>query len=196
MPLGNIFNEICKISTINATKALSKFLQEPIGVDINPIQVNQVESIMQLISPEEITVNLSVPIKGNLSGASFFLYSYDTALLLSDILLKRKKGTTKAISKEEISALRELANVVIGHFLGSFAELLQIKYLLHNPAQFSSAPFNQISGGILSAVNDHIKQTVLQISFEFLHEKLNGLVLIVLDEPKVMEFLRELKRAH
>lgn len=191
MQLDTTLNEICKLSIIKATTALSKFLQIPLGVDMKPVEIKQLEDISVFNDSKENTVNIFMPIIGNLAGCSFFCYTKESALLLCDVLFNRKEGSTQNFTDPEISALSEVANIVIGNFLTPFAKSLQMDFLMHRSAIFDCAPFNTTLNNQFPTNNN--KDThLINISFDFQQTKIQGYVLIVFDERKISSVLKNI----
>lgn len=191
---SDIFKEVCLASTLNATKALSKFLHTPLGIDIKPVSIIKLNDVTKLISPDQITVNISLPINGDLSGFSYFLYSKQSALAICDTLFERSQGVTNNFSESEISGLLEVANVVIGNFLSTFANALQLNFLMHRAPTFDCSPFNNIFEQIQLKTEDNMKNAIA-VYFNFQHLKIIGTVLIILDEDKINSFIKKISHA-
>ena len=192
MQFGDMLNEICKVSAIKATTALAKFLQTPLAVNSTLVEVGQVQDIDVLDDATQDTVNIFSPITGSLSGASFFVFSKQSALSLCDVLFNRADRSTLKFSVPEISALDEVVNIAIGNFLTPFAKSLQLDFLMHQAAVFDCGPLNTKLNEVMSTkINDN-DQNFLKISFEFKHVNIHGYVLIVFDEGKVNTILKNL----
>lgn len=196
MPEDNTLNDICKSSMLNATKALSKVVQTPIGLHIKSIEVNHIDDINKLMKGDKTVVTLSSPITGKLKGASFLIYTKETAFTICDILLNRTSGITKKLSDLEISALSEVANIVFGNFLTSFAHSLQIDILVHQAATFYCAPFSELYAQILRMLSKNVKHPFFKISFDFQHSKLKGYIIIVFDEKIIHAALKKIGIKH
>lgn len=193
MQLDLAFNEICKISAIKATTALSKFLQIPVGMNIKPVEVSKIKESEFLENPTEKTVNIYAPITGNLPGSSFFLYTTESALQLCDVLFHRKQGSTQAFMEPEKSALSEVTNIVIGNFLDAFAQALQMDFLMHRSAIFDCGSF-KATVDHLPGITEQIKTAVVKISFGFQHIDIKGWVLIFFDEKKMRTALEKIAK--
>jgi chemotaxis protein CheY-P-specific phosphatase CheC len=191
MQFANMLNEICKVSMIKATTALSRFLQTPLGVDIKPVEIKQLDDINIFNDVTENTVNIFLPITGNLTGVSFFRYTKQSALSLCDILFHRTDGSTKTFSEPEISALSEVANIVMGNFLTPFAQSLQMESLMHRSAVFDCGSFDTAVTSKMQKFTDKTDEALLNISFDFQQASIQGYVLIIFDEEKINTMLNK-----
>ena len=188
MPYNLMLNEICKVSAINATTALSKFLHTPLGVNIRPVDISEFnDSIINEYNDN--TVFMFLPITGNISGGSFFVYSKESALSLCDVLFHRKTGSTKEILEPEQSALEEVTNIVIGHFLTLFAQSLRLESLMHRSPHFENKSFRKTFAQKLASLNP--TKELVNIVFSFHDLNIKGSVFILLEKNKILDRLKQ-----
>jgi chemotaxis protein CheY-P-specific phosphatase CheC len=172
MEFNEVLNEICKVSAIKATGALSKFLHAPVGIELKPVEVKHIDEITLLMKDDENIVILSLPITNNLQGSCYFIYSHQAALSLCDELFSHPDGTTKSFDVAEISALAEISNIVIGVFLTSLANSLQMDK-------------------IMAALEEKIEEVVVKICFGFQHVNIQGYVLIIFEEGELNKVFKK-----
>ena len=189
MQFNDLLNEVCKFSAMRATTALSKFLKIPIGMEMKLVEVKDFNDINMFANSREEMVSIFLPITGSLPGASFFLYTKASALSLCDILFNKKIGTSKSLIDAEISALSEVANIVIGNFLTTFAQSLQVDMLMHRSPIFELAPINSTLKKRLPQLKEKMSQAVLSISFGFHHINIQGFVVIIFSEKEIQNIL-------
>lgn len=193
MQFSNFLKEISETSAKNAASALSKFLKTHIDVNIKPIEINTTSELDFFIDPEELAVKLFVPVTGQLSGYSFFLFTKESALLICDLLLNKEYGTTKTLTEIEQSGLSELANIVIGNFLATFAQSLHRDYVMQRPADFSIGSFANIYHQIQLTFTKSIRrEVVVKISFEYQNERFKGYVVFVFEVEQIDGALKEI----
>lgn len=189
---GEMLDEVCKVSAMRATGALSKFLGSPVGINMQPVEMTSLDELNDIINSEVETVNVYMPITGVIPGVSFFIYSQKDALYLCDILFHKEHGTSKNFDANEQSAVLEVANIVLGNFLNAFANSLQLDNMLHKSPNFETGPFTETFHKILEEIGKEIKQTIVKISFNFQQVNLKGYVLIVFEKEKMLKVLEEL----
>jgi chemotaxis protein CheY-P-specific phosphatase CheC len=186
----NMLNEITKVAAIKATSALSKMLEFPIGVDIIPVETKNLNQIKHIMEKDEKVVGLSVPILGLLSGSCLLIYPEKSAFSICDIMFHRRDGETKEFSEMEISALTEVANIVIGNFLTSFAMPLQIESLMHRAAHFNHNMLSTFMDEVSNTLSRNVKGgIVVEVAFHFQHVKIEGLGIFLFDEESMIDLI-------
>jgi len=186
----DVLNEISIVAAMRATTALSKFLEIPFVVDMNPIEIkniNEIDSFDDHVASESKTVNLYIPILfgNNMSGASYFVFTPKDALLLCDILLNKEEGTTQQFNEIEKSALLEVANIVIGNFLTFFANSLQMNFIMHCSGEFYYSLFSLLVEQQLPMLAKNIEKYVVKLCFNFRFNCMKGYVVIIFDKDKI-----------
>lgn len=192
MSLTDLLNEICKVSAIKATSALSKFLNTPVAIDVKPVEIKPLQEVNLFIDPNTHAVSLFFEIDGNLKGASFMLWSEKAAHAMCDVLYHKPRSEVPGFREEEISALSEVSNIVIGNFLTAFAQSLHLDTLLHKAPHFNHDLFNKIKMNILPKIEKHMKEFVVDISFSFEHIYVKGYVIVLFERENVNKALHNI----
>lgn len=191
MQFDHTLQEICKTSAMKAASAMSKLLKTPLKIDVKPVKVEKVQNMDLPNHMDETTVGLFVPIDSLVKGGSLFLTSKKSALAICDLMLSRRDGYSHEITEVEESALRELANIVLGNFLTPFAHSLLIASLMHRPATYeydkSSVIIKNSRSKLLTIMGEN---SVLNITFSYEHDNVKGDIYIVLEERKINTLLR------
>ncbi|TAK74124.1 MAG: hypothetical protein EPO11_07370 [Gammaproteobacteria bacterium] len=188
MKFDGIFNEICKVSTMKATAALSKFLHIPLEIEMKLDKISLSEGIDFFEDSDEMTVSLFLPITGRLSGFSFLFYPKPFALTICDILFNRAPGNTRELTELEISALSETANIALGNFLTTFSQSLQTDLLIHHVAVFNCAPLNIIHHQMKNTIQQKMEEAI-QIKFDFSFIDLKGNFTIIFDQTEIIPII-------
>lgn len=187
-----MLNEITKVAAIKATSALSKMLEFPIGVDVVPVEKKNVDEVKSIMRADEKVVGLSVPIIGVLPGTCLLVYPEKSAFAICDAMFHRKEGETKTFSEMDISALTEVANIVIGNFLTSFATPFNMESMMHRAARFNRADFAEFMDEISLMLYKDIKDgIVVELAFHFQHVKINGVAIFLFDEKQMMDLIHK-----
>lgn len=186
-------NEISKVAAVKAASALSKFLAFPVGIDVELIETKKIDEISFLMPAAETVVGINVPLLGSLHGASLLVYPEEAAFAMCDALFHRKGGETQQFAEAEISALTEVANIVIGNFLTSFAMPLKIEPLMHKVADFHCSRFSKFITLITSSLSKIIKEgVVLEILFHFHQIKITGTGIFLINEEEIKSIVKML----
>ncbi|MCU0650953.1 MAG: hypothetical protein MUC52_01810, partial [Candidatus Omnitrophica bacterium] len=82
------------------------------------------------MQPDDIGIAVDLKILGELRGGMLALFSQKSALLLIDILTKRKMGTTQLLNLLEASALSESSHILAGAYLNAVGQMLELHQLM------------------------------------------------------------------
>lgn len=185
-------NEASKMAAVKASSALSKLIQQPVGVAISPAITLQGEGLPLHDGAEEKMVGITVPLSGDLQGLSLMFFTQGSALALCDILLKRDEHETKKFDEMEISALTEVANIVIGNFLGPFAHPFQLDKLMHHIPKFNCDTYQDLLTRIHSSLNEKIQERLLvEILITLQHLKVRSFLIFLLGLEEIQNVLEK-----
>jgi len=185
--------EINKKAALNTSRALSKLIDRPVGVEISNATVKKMEKLSPLIDPEDIVAVIYLPITGGLKGASLLIFPKETAFTLSDLLMKREPGTTKKLTELDKSALKEVGNILSGNYFTTLSNMLQVK-IIENIPRFSFDMFGAIISQIISNfAQEAEKALIIEIEFTFKPIKLKGYFLLLFRLEEINALLGSLK---
>jgi chemotaxis protein CheC len=169
----DVFKEIGNIGASSAVTSLAKMLGKRINLSLPEAKILEFKNVSVILGGEEMIVGgILQPILGDLNGHIMFLMKLSAAHSLADFLLLEMLGVVtdktrppEKFDEMEISALREIGNIMISSYLGAISELTGLKILPRAP-EISI----DMAGAILSVpaiefgkIGDH----VLFISTEF-----------------------------
>jgi chemotaxis protein CheY-P-specific phosphatase CheC len=118
------------------------------------------------------------------------IYPEKSAFAICDVMFHRKEGDTKSFDELEISALTEVANIVIGNFLTSFATPLQIESMMHRAAHFNRNEFSDFMNDISVSLSENVHDgIVVEIAFHFQNIKIQGLAIFLFNEKNIMNLI-------
>lgn len=185
-------NEVSKIAAVRASASLSKLIQQPVGVAISPAITLEANGLPLHDDPNGQVVGITVPLSGDLQGLSVMFFSKASALALCDILLQRKERESQQFGDMEISALTEVANIVIGNFLGPFAHPFQMDTLMHHVPKFKSDTYLNMVEHIHHSLGDNIKEKLLvEILITLQHLKVKGFLIFMLGMQELQNVLEQ-----
>lgn len=169
--------ELGNVGTGNAATALSKLLNKHIEIiipDTKFIPINRFSE--EFGGAETIVVSTYLPIIGDLSGESMFIFPVISAEKIIDMMMSQEVGTSKIMDEMSQSAFKEMSNIFSGAYLSSLADFLQIKILpsvphittdmLQSVLDFLLAKMSNHSDNIL-CIKTHIKIVDIEIEGHF-----------------------------
>ena len=196
----DVFREIGNIGSSSAATALSKIVDRRIDLSLPKVRIMDFCEISQVVGGEEAQVlGVMQPIQGDLKGNLMFLLRLKEAHELASILISRMLHTQPASVQDlghfedmELSALREIGNILISSYLGAISGLTGLNIIPSVPALALD-----MAGAILSVLTiefGKIGDKVLYIESEFSQDsvKVGGDFFLVPDIDSYGTLLRAL----
>ncbi|OGF45059.1 MAG: hypothetical protein A2452_00565 [Candidatus Firestonebacteria bacterium RIFOXYC2_FULL_39_67] len=122
--------EIASIGVSHAATALSKMINKKVLIDVPQVNIVPIDDLAKEIeSSEDLMVGIYFRVIGKVSGKVLLTFKKESALLLTDVLLKKKSGETKILAELEQSALKELGAISTAICLNAIADLLKMTLL-------------------------------------------------------------------
>ena len=119
------------------TQALSDTVGQPIHHRALRAEVVPVAGVAGRIGdPKARTVGVQLQIKGDARGQALLLFPWEGALRLVDLLMEVPPGTTSDVGFAERTALAEVGNLAVAHFLNALVAYSQ------QPRRLQPSPSN------------------------------------------------------
>ncbi|MDR2940229.1 MAG: chemotaxis protein CheC [Clostridiales bacterium] len=125
-----VLREVGNIGAGNAITALSKILGKKVNMTIPIINLLEFKDIATFVGgPENTIIGILVGISGDINGIMMFIIKLEQAKTLINILFGResKNENIKDFDEIEISALKEVGNILSSSYLGSLSQLFNFK---------------------------------------------------------------------
>lgn len=142
----DVIKEIGSIGTGNSATALSQVLSKEIRMSLPEVSIlGYNETIRKMGNPEEIVAAVLVRMSGEINGMMLFVLKMDFINTVLSELLKEKISDYNQLNVIELSALEEIANIIISSYVNAMSTLTGVTINLSVPA----TAVNML-GGILS----------------------------------------------
>ncbi len=128
----DVLKEVGNIGAGNAVTALSKMLGKKVDMTIPIINLLEFKDIAAFVGgPDNTIIGILVNISGDINGIMMFIIELKHAKTLLDILFGKEtqKEEFSDFDEMEISALKEVGNILSSSYLGSLAQLLNLKII-------------------------------------------------------------------
>jgi len=189
MKIDGKFQEISKIAASNTSNALSKLIDSQVSIEMTHTGVKKVGDLNPIISPEEITAGIYLPITGDIKGSALLIFPKESAFILCDLLVKREPGTTRKLSGLDKSALKEVGNILSGNYLAVLSNMMNIKITEHVPS-FSFDMFGAVISQIITKFAQKAEEAlVIELEFVFKPATLKGYFLLLLEIEEINKIL-------
>jgi len=177
----DVLREIGNIGAGNATTALAQMLNMKLDMLVPKVSLLDFQEVGSAMGGEEqIMAGIYQVVEGDISGSIMFLLEENSARELVGRLMGIDIPKDEELTEMEISALKEIGNIITGSYLSSLSTLTRLKII-------SSIPDISIdmAGAILSVPAIEfgtLGDKILLIATEFTDDvKLEGYFILVPD---------------
>ena len=184
----DVLREIGNIGAGNAMTALSQLLQCKVDMQVPQVKLLEFKDVGALMGGEEqIMVGIYLAVEGDITGSIMFLVKQDSAKHLVNKIMMEGPG----LNEMELSAMKEVSNIITGAYLNSLSALTNLK-IYPSPPELSV----DMAGAILSvpaiefgAIGDKI----LLIQSQFYDDTMiDGYFILIPDLESYAKILRSL----
>lgn len=177
----DVLREIGNIGAGNATTALAQLLNTKVDMLVPKVSLLDFAEVGSAMGGEEqIMAGIYQVVEGDISGSIMFLLEERSARELVGKLMGTEVDDSESFTEMEVSALKEIGNIITGSYLSSLSTLTNLKII-------SSIPDISIdmAGAILSVPAIEfgtLGDKILLIATEFTDDvKLEGYFVLVPD---------------
>ncbi|MFT3985656.1 MAG: chemotaxis protein CheC [Lachnospiraceae bacterium] len=130
----DVLKEIGNIGAGNATTALAQMLETKVDMKVPKVALLEFSEVGEAIGGEEqIMIGIYQVVEGDISGSIMFLLEERSARILVSKLMGTGETQTGTFSEMEISALKEIGNIITGSYLSSLSMLTNLKIISSIP---------------------------------------------------------------
>lgn len=121
----DVLREIGNIGAGNAATALAKMLNKKVDMEVPKVKVMEFKEVTEMFGGAELpVVGLFLKMTGDLAGSVMFILENNAAHILVNILMGKSNDTNNNEFDEiEMSALKELGNILAGSYMSSLSTL-------------------------------------------------------------------------
>ncbi|MCH5274791.1 MAG: chemotaxis protein CheC [Lachnospiraceae bacterium] len=124
----DVLKEIGNIGAGNAMTALSQMLQCKVDMQVPQVQLMEFKDVGAIMGGEEqLMIGVYLAIEGDITGSIMFLVKHDSAKHLVNKLMMGMASEGPEFNEMELSAMREVSNIITGAYLNSLSMLTNLK---------------------------------------------------------------------
>lgn len=124
----DVLKEIGNIGAGNAMTALSQMLQCKVDMQVPQVRLLEFQEVGSIMGGEEqLMVGVYLAVEGDITGSIMFLVRTDSAKHLVDKLMMGLASEGDELNEMEISAMKEISNIITGAYLNSLSMLTNLK---------------------------------------------------------------------
>lgn len=162
----DVLKEIGNIGAGNAVTALAKMIDKRVDMAVPKARILGFDKVSQILGGEEIlVVGILLNVTGDITGNIMFILDINAARQLINILIGTEGSTSIEFNDFELSALKEVGNILTASYLSALAGLTNLRIMPSVPELAID-----MAGAILSvpAIEfGKVGDTVLYIETEF-----------------------------
>ncbi len=124
----DVLRELGNIGAGNATTALAQMLQCKVDMKVPQVKLlafNEVGATMG--GEEQIMVGIYLMVEGDITGSIMFLQKLESAKHLVSMLMGMEESEESEFSEMELSALKEIGNIITASYLNSLSTITNLK---------------------------------------------------------------------
>ncbi|MCL2164299.1 MAG: chemotaxis protein CheC [Oscillospiraceae bacterium] len=129
--------EIGNIGASSAATALAKILGKRVSLSLPNVRILEFKNVCHMLGGEEVVVvGILQPMRGDMNGHIMFLLRLNAAHDLADFLLSEMLNVTgdksrppEEFDEMEVSALREIGNIMISSYLAAISDLTGLRII-------------------------------------------------------------------
>lgn len=123
----DVLKEIGNIGAGNATTALSQLINTKIDMDVPKVQLLGFKELPDIVGGAEcLVVGILLTLEGEIEGSMMFILECNSAHHLVNILLGKELDSFQDFSEMDLSALKEIGNIIAGAYLSSLSTLTNL----------------------------------------------------------------------
>ena len=124
----DVLREIGNIGAGNAATSLAQMLQTKVDISVPKIDLLEFREVGEAMGGEELLVaGIYLRIEGDLNGSIMFLMEEKSAHELVARLMGSQAQDEHGFSEMELSALKEIGNIITGAYLNSLSTLTNMR---------------------------------------------------------------------
>lgn len=129
----DVLKEIGNIGAGNAATALAKMLRRKVDMDVPKVKVLKFQEVSEILGGADIpVVGLLLRVMGDIKGSIMFILENEAARIWVNILMGKPQTEKKGylnFDEIEVSALKEIANILSGSYLSALSSLTGLNIL-------------------------------------------------------------------
>jgi chemotaxis protein CheC len=126
----DVLREIGNIGAGNAATALAKMLNQKIDMEVPRVKILEFKEVSETLGNAEIpVVGILLKMTGDLTGYIMFILQQNDAVMLVSLLMGRPKKEIDLFDEIDISALKEIGNILAGSYLSALSSLTNLKIM-------------------------------------------------------------------
>lgn len=132
---SDLLKELGNIGAGNATSALSQMMGMKLDMDIPDVRLLEFKDVGSAMGgADQVMVGIYLLAEGDINGSMMFMLGTKSARNLVNVLMGTPDNTSEELTEIELSALKEVGNIITGAYLNSLSMLTGLSMLPSVPS--------------------------------------------------------------
>jgi chemotaxis protein CheC len=184
--------ELVSMASGNASSSISDAIGKSIKMEVPLIDIVPIDKISTLLGGhKKLIVGIISRITGEMNGTMMLVLPKNNAMLFSDVILKRRKGSTKCMDNKANSAFSDIGDMVMSSYIDVFKNFLGFE-VSHGKPNIISAFGESLADFILvKAKNEN--SILLKSHFSVTGTKISGDFILFMEIRSLSGVLKALE---
>jgi len=131
----DVLREIGNIGSGNAASSLSAMLNTRVDMNVPTVKILDIEELAETIGgPEKQVVGILFTLHEDFEGMMMFITEKQFAHLVLNVLMGKNFDKFEDLGEMDISAIKEVGNIMVGSYIGAIAQMTNMKIALSPPS--------------------------------------------------------------
>jgi chemotaxis protein CheC len=127
--------EVANMGAGHAATALSQMTNSRIMINVPRLQVARLEEVPELITEADaIVAAVMMHLLGDVTGRTLLILPRESAMRLSEILLRREPGAVRVFGELEQSSIKEAGNILCAAYVNALSDFMGMMILPSVPS--------------------------------------------------------------
>lgn len=124
----DVLKEIGNIGAGNATTALSTMINSKVDMQVPKVALLEFKELSETVGgADNIVIGILITLAGEINGMMMFMMDEKSSYHLINILLGKELSDLTEFDELELSALKEIGNIIAGAYLSSMSTLTGVR---------------------------------------------------------------------
>ena len=131
----DVLREIGNIGSGNAATSLSVMLNTRVDMNVPTVKILDIEELANTLGgPENQVVGILFTLHKDFEGMMMFITEKQFAHLVLNVLMGKKFDKFEDLGEMDISAMKEVGNIMVGAYIGAIAQMTNMQISLSPPS--------------------------------------------------------------
>lgn len=174
------FAELINIAFARAAASLSELIGKRVLLDVPQVSIHSISSLSSEFTyfKDEEIATISQAFKGSMSGNAVLMLDYDSALMLTNLILGNQEAPITQLDTSAQEVLTEVGNILLNACLGIFGNLLEIPVIFSVPI-LSLNKLDKVVNSMISRDNELRYTLLIRTAMRIVDDSVVGHIALV-----------------